>query len=145
MQTILPIDILAIEDDGFHIITMGTINGKKARLVVDTGASRTVFDTKKIAGFPRITSDNFELKSKLSAGLGTNSMESYTVEIEHLMLGDLHLEGYEAVLIDMTHIIQSYEKINLPPIDGVLGGDILSKYQAVLDYGNKELRLISNE
>ena len=44
----IPINIINIEGDGFHIVTEGHINGKAARFVVDTGASRTVFDKDRI-------------------------------------------------------------------------------------------------
>jgi hypothetical protein len=144
MRTTLPLEIISIEDDGYHVITKGKINGKEARLLIDTGASRTVFDIEKIVTFPDISPDNFNLMDKRSSGLGTNSMESFTIILNKFSLGKLKLKEYESVLISMTHVNQSYEMLNLPPIDGVIGGDILSKYKAILDYGKKELILESN-
>lgn len=141
MQSILPLEIISIEDDGYHVITKGKINGKEARLLIDTGASRTVFDIEKIVTFPGISPDDFMLMEKRSSGLGTNSMESFTIILKKLSLGKLKLKDYESVLISMTHVNQSYEMLNLPPIDGVIGGDLLSAYNAVIDYGKKEMGL----
>ena len=50
-STIIPIDKLLIEDDGSHLLVKAKINGKIARLLIDTGASRSVFDTEKIRSF----------------------------------------------------------------------------------------------
>jgi len=48
---------------------------------------------------------------------------------------------YEAVLLDLSHVNKSYEQIGLKQIEGVLGSDILLKYNAIIDYPKKELRL----
>ena len=47
----IPINIISIEGDGFHLIAGGRINDKVARFVVDTGASRTVFDKDRILNY----------------------------------------------------------------------------------------------
>ncbi len=141
MHTLLPLEIVPIEDEGFHIITAGKVNGDDARLLIDTGASRTVFDIERITLFPGIDPKVFKKLEKLSSGLGTNTMESFTIILEEFRLGDLPLKDFETVLIDMSHVNKSYEMLEMPAIDGVIGGDILADYNAVLDYGSKQLRL----
>ena len=44
-------------------------------------------------------------------------------------------------MLDLSHVNQSYEQIGLKPIDGVLGSDVLLKYNAVIDYEKKILKL----
>lgn len=141
MQTILPLEIIPIEDEGFHIVTEVLVNGEKARLLIDTGASRTVFDLQRITNFPGIASDVFKKMEKSSSGLGTNTMESFTFLIDDFRLNEIGLTEFEAVLVDMIHVNQSYEILGMPPIDGVLGGDILVEYDAVIDYGSQDLKL----
>lgn len=46
------------------------------------------------------------------------------------------IENFEAVLLDLAHVNESYEKLGLTPIDGVLGGDVLYKYNAAINYKN---------
>jgi len=135
----IPIKIIPIEDDGYHVCIEAGINDKAALLLIDTGASRTVFDAERINNF--IAEKDLELKEmeKLSTGLGTNTMKSHIVVVDSLELGELILKDFETVVIDMKHINDSYEKIGLTPIDGVIGGDILVDYSAVLDYGEKML------
>ena len=49
--------------------------------------------------------------------------------------------GLETILLDLTHVNVSYEKLDLPAIDGVLGSDLMMEYKAVIDYQKKELTL----
>ena len=57
------------------------------------------------------------------------------------MLGKLEIADYYATILDLMHVNQSYEKLDLAPIDGVIGGDILTDYNAVIDYKKMELIL----
>lgn len=130
----------AIEDDGYHIFIDVLVNEKPARILVDTGASRTVFDVVRIKKFLDDEEPKFEKNEKLSTGLGTNSMESHTVIISRLELGNTVLAGYNAVVLNIDHVNQSYSQLGFPEIDGVLGGDLLSELKAVIDYRKKEIR-----
>ena len=135
----IPINIISIEGDGFHLIAEGRINDKVARFVVDTGASRTVFDKDRILNY--INNPEFAEKEGLSAGIGATDISSFIFNIEELSFGDLKIKDYQAVAMDLTNINASYEMIKLPPIDGVLGGDLLRKHNAVISYKLKKIRL----
>ena len=113
------------------------INNKAARLILDTGASKTVFDKHKINRF--VKQDRFEKNEHLSTGLGTDNMESHTVTIKKLRIGKLLIENFKLILLDLKHIGNSYEQMGLPSIDGVLGGDILLQYGAVIDYRKQKI------
>lgn len=139
MTTTLPLTIQAIEDDGYHLLTTIQINGKEALLIIDTGASRTVFDENRIVDF--IGHSNLIEHNKLSSGLGTNTMTSKKVKIDTLKLNGLLLSNYEATLLNLHHVNESYQKIGLSAIDGILGGDILHDYHAVIDYKDATLTL----
>lgn len=135
----IPFEFVSIESDGVHIVLQAHINNKLSRLLIDTGASRTVFDKNKISRFV----ENIEMheNEQLSTGLGTNDMVSHIITLESLVIGDLHLQEYTSVIIDMIHINQSFEAFGLQAIDGVLGGDILRDFKAEIDYRKQELRL----
>lgn len=139
MKFTLPLTIQAIENDGYHLLTIVLINGKKALVIIDTGASRSVFDETRIIDF--IGHNNLTEHDKLSSGLGTNTMTSKKVMLEKLDLNGLVLNNYEATLLNLHHVNESYQKIELQPIDGILGGDILTDYKAVIDYKNSKLVL----
>jgi len=139
MKTKLPIEIFPIEDDGIHLKVKIIINKKEASLIVDTGASRTVFDEYRIVEF--IGDNLIEDQDRLSSGIGTNTMVSKKVIIEKLQLGKIEINKYNATILDLKHVNQSYESLNIDLVDGILGGDILNDYKAVIDYSKEELLL----
>ncbi len=139
MKTIIPIEIFPIEDDGFHLKVSVMINGRPANLILDTGASCSVFDEVKIADY--VKPESIVEQERLSSGLGTNTMESKKVEVGKFKIGAIEVDSYNAAVLDLTHINLSYEKLGLEPVVGVLGSDILVAYNAVIDYGEKVLEL----
>ena len=135
----VPIQLLDIEGDGFHIMVKGTIHGKEARFLIDTGASRSVFDPKTISSF--IDNLQFEKKEGMTAGVGSSDLESSVFIIERLSIGELEITDYEGVALDLENIHEMYGKLHLPHIDGIIGGDLLHQYKAVINYRSKKLRL----
>ena len=135
----VPLQLLDIEGEGFHIMVRGTIHGKEANFLIDTGASRSVFDPKTIATF--IDDIQFEKKEGMTAGVGSSDLESSTFVIDTFSLGDLEIHDYEAVALDLENIHEMYNKLGLPHIDGILGGDLLRRHRAVVNYKAKKLRL----
>lgn len=138
-NTSIPIEILLIEDDGSHLLIKSKINGKIARLLIDTGASRSVFDEERIRQF--VSDKSFIQHDKLSTGLGTNSMPTSTVTLKSLKLGDLIIENFDAVLLDLKYVNGTYGTLGYSAIDGVLGNDILVKYKATINYKKLTLTL----
>lgn len=140
-STSIPIQLIPIEDDGYHIMIPARINGMDANLLVDTGASRTVFDNQNISRFLPEVREEFEKNDKLSTGLGTNTLESFVTSIDELELGDLLVQNYQTVILDLMHVNESYSKLELPIIDGVLGSDLLKKFDAEIYYKKKIIKL----
>jgi hypothetical protein len=77
----------------------------------------------------------------VSTGLGTTTMTSYTANINDFKIGELKTEQFEVAVLDLSTINDAYRQLNQPEILGVLGGDILVKYKAVIDYGHSLLTL----
>ena len=138
----LKIELMPIEEDGYHIFIEAVINGGPVRLLVDTGASRTVFDEERIKVFLTQKNHRFKRFSKLSTGLGTNKMKSHSIILEEFQLGETVFKDYQAVVLNMEHVNQSYQMLGQKQIDGVLGGDLLRKLRAVVDYRKNEIRWI---
>ena len=68
-------------------------------------------------------------------------MNSSTAVISDMLIGDLELPPFEAAVLDLSAINIAYRQLNLPEVLGVLGGDILMKYKAVIDYEKRLLKL----
>ena len=135
----VPLQLLDIEGEGFHIMVKGMIHGKEANFLIDTGASRSVFDPKTISNF--IDDIQFEKKEGLTAGVGSSDLESATFRIDVFSIGKVEICDYEAVALDLENIHEMYGKLGLPHIDGIIGGDLLKRYKSVINYKGKKLRL----
>src|SRR5690348_14027648 len=106
-KTTLDILFLKIEDDGLHLVIEVKINGRSCRLLIDTGASRTVFDRQRILSF--VNEAELEEHDKLSTGLGTDSMPTSSTNIKEFTIGKLHISNFQAILLDLSHVNASYE------------------------------------
>ena len=134
----VPLQLIDIEGEGFHIMVKGLIHGKEANFLIDTGASRSVFDPKTISDF--IDNIQFEKKEGMTAGVGSSDLESATFVIDSFSVGELEIDEYEAVALDLENIHEMYGKLGLPRIDGIIGGDLLKRYKAVINYKLKKIR-----
>jgi predicted aspartyl protease len=137
----IPLEVFSIENEGYHIFIPAVINNMPARLLIDTGASRTVFDRRRIISFIGDEEALVRKTDKLSTGLGTNAMESAVTLLQEFRLGNLFIREYQAVVLEMSHVNESYDRLGIIAVDGVLGGDILREYGAVIDYSRQELKI----
>ncbi|HEY4326942.1 MAG TPA: aspartyl protease family protein, partial [Mucilaginibacter sp.] len=132
-ETKAPLQIIDLQSDGFHPLISVSVFGMPFILVLDTGASKTAFDEALVMQANKnaviTTSD------KLSTGLGTNTMASATAIIHDLHIGNLLIDEFEVAVLDLSAINTAYRQLGHPEVLGVLGGDILMKYRAIIDYG----------
>lgn len=139
---VIPIQVLEIEGDGYHLVVECKINDKAARLLLDTGASRTVFDHERIMQFIEMEEGGgLQKNEQLTTGLGTNTMESHFVTIDSIAFKELKINDLDSVVLDMSHVNTSYKMLGLPLIDGVLGSDILMRYKASIYYRKRVLKM----
>lgn len=142
MITSVPLRIIDLHGDGFHPLVEVVLFGKPFTMVLDTGASKTAFDQTTIAEANKEM--DILASDKLSTGLGTNTMESFTALVSDLYIGDLSIAEFEVAVLDLSTINAAYSQMGHPQVLGVLGGDILMKYKAVIDYGQGLLKLKSS-
>ncbi|MBL4676260.1 MAG: aspartyl protease family protein [Mucilaginibacter sp.] len=138
-KTIIPLTIIDLHGDGFHPLLDIVVFGKPFKAVLDTGASRTAFDKDLL-----IKANNAAAiiaSERLSTGLGTTSMESATVVIEDLGIGEFTVPEIEVAVLDLSTINYAYEQMGYPEVLGVIGSDVLIKYKGVIDFGKKKLTL----
>lgn len=137
--SIIPLQILSIEDDGLHLMIQAKVNSINCHLLLDTGASRTVFDKTQILKF--IGPHELEEHDKLSTGLGTDSMPTSSANLIQFEIGEVVVSNFKAILLDLAHVNSSYEKMGFNTIDGVLGSDILFSYNAKINYKKLQLEI----
>ncbi len=130
---------IALEADGCHLVMEARIGQEKLRLVVDTGASKTAIDETWLRQL--LPGLNLEKQDQHSAGLGTMTMESYLALLPELKLGKLQIRHCSVAVLDLQNIRDSYEQLGLGTLHGVLGGDILSRFKARIQYHKNRLLL----
>ncbi|MEZ0454109.1 retropepsin-like aspartic protease [Sphingobacterium thalpophilum] len=139
-MTTVPFQILDLQGQGTHILVDVTLYERTFKMVIDTGASKTVFDKTQLG---HLLEDQLLLEPSetLSTGLGTNSMESFNMDIPSLTIGGWRISHLRAAVLDLSSINYAYQQMDLEPVIGVLGGDIFASYGAVIDYAKQTLKL----
>jgi hypothetical protein len=137
----IPLQLVPIESDGYHLMVEGKISRHKIRLLVDTGASKTVFDKTRLAKILKVGQDGFESSEHLSTGLGVNNMASEITTLNGLKIGDIKINDLPVVVLDLSHVNYSYKMIGDKGIDGVLGSDLLVLFFAVIQFHPPMLKL----
>lgn len=135
---IIPFDVVELEPENLHIIASAEINGKGLNVILDTGASHTCFDLDFIKNLN--PDQPMEENEGLNVGIGSEFTSQLTT-VENFKLGDLLINSYDVVLLDMSTINSVYEKINKPLIHCILGNDFFVRYHAVIDYAKQEMKI----
>jgi predicted aspartyl protease len=135
----IPFEIIHLNDQGYHLKIKARINGTEASFILDTGASQTAFDLHFVKLI--IPENKIEVTEQVSSGLGTNNMLSYEVLIDSFQIGEHKFENYSVAVLDLSHVNNTYQKLGIDDIHGILGNDILYKFKALIDYKNLQLWL----
>lgn len=124
----IPLEILTLEDGSYHLLIDTVINDEiQGKMILDTGASRTVLD----ANLNLAVDDTQE--EPYTSGIGGQVDVSFT-QLKSLAFDDFHTEGLLLAMIDLTSVNNAYEQVAQQQIVGLLGSDLLLKYQAKIDY-----------
>ncbi len=137
--TRLKLEVASINGDGYHLFATVRIKRFKLRVLIDTGASRSVIDR----NFLQVHFKKLELATAedKAIGLGSNTITSKVATLPEFKLGRLHLKDYMVAVLDLSHVNETYQRVNLPPIAGVVGSDIFYVYNGVINYNKKLLAL----
>lgn len=114
------------------------IDEVKACFLVDTGASNTVIDI----GFAKENLLEFASIDELGGGVGTSEMQIFHRQVDVFKINDFDIPSFDLYATDFTHVKDSLAKKGITePCNGVIGADILIKYNAKINYKKKMLYL----
>lgn len=131
----VPLLLIDLNGDGFHLLVELDAFGKKYFAVIDTGASRSVFDKHFIK---TNISDTEELDPVQTVTLFTTSSSVHGI-IPKFKIGKLAIKNYPVVALDLDSVNEAYEKHGHPRIIAILGSDIFYNYNAKINY--KKLKI----
>ncbi|MCG8309935.1 MAG: aspartyl protease family protein [Cytophagales bacterium] len=123
-------------------IIKGKLNGKNAYFLVDSGSDATILnfrDVKKYGiNYAKIYSDRYRFS-------GLNSEQSGEFLIANNM--DMYLNGKKMEgcywLLDLSKIVRSISSDTGIRINGIIGSDMMRKYDFVIDYETEKVYFTS--
>ncbi len=137
MRTIsVPLILINLQDDGFHLLVEIVVFGEKLFAVLDTGASRSVFDK----GLMEKNIKELTINNDTQAATIFSTSTTLQGIIAKLKIGGLILKNYPAVGLDLQGVSDTYLQLGHPPVAGIIGGDILMEFNAKIDYRKRVLR-----
>ncbi|WP_293790389.1 aspartyl protease family protein [uncultured Pedobacter sp.] len=134
----IPLKLINLQDDGFHLLMEVVVFKEKHLAVLDTGASRSVFDKSLIE---QHLSETLKVSDEINAATLFTTTTTIQATLPLLKIGTLKIRDYETVAFDLQSVSDTYQQFGHPPIMGIIGGDILMQYKAVINYQKMILRL----
>ena len=136
---------LRCEGDSFYTITL-TLNDKPLRLLLDTGASQTLLDVPVAeALFPDIAAE-WEINNGPSIGIApddiVNATRPMTIAFDNSGADDIPHWKIRFNGLKMNKINHSYQSVNVPPIDAILGIDFLNSFCESIDFSVNNIFVI---
>ncbi|MES2653884.1 MAG: aspartyl protease family protein [Bacteroidota bacterium] len=137
MRTIsVPLILISLQGDGFHLLVEIVVFGEKLFAVLDTGASRSVFDKGLMEKYIK----DLTLEEGTQAATIFSSSTTLQGIIPKLKIGGLTLKNYLTVGLDLQGVSDTYMQLGHPAVAAIIGGDILMEFDAKIDYKKKVLR-----
>ena len=125
---------------GYNLYVDGRVNGRRAQLMVDTGAFTTLLHQ----GFVRnmkipLTNTRFSW-----TGVNVKNSGVQTAMISRLSIGKVHMRSKKVGVIDLEGLIRGGLLDGTdatPPVAGLLGSEILQRHNGIIDFRTKSLYL----
>jgi hypothetical protein len=139
MKEVIPIKLVDLGDEGFHIFCSVVIENMDIHSLIDTGANKSVISSELAS---KLTSlEEFEMEDSHTAGIGKEDVEATFVILEQLHIGQIDIKQQVIGILDLDHVVDMYEKMEVEPFQMIIGGDILSTHKAIIDYGSLTITL----
>ncbi len=135
----IPLKIYEIPGGGIHLLIRAKANNENTFLLIDTGASNSVFDINSLAF--KDTEFNTKKDEMQSSGFNSAIENLSSGKIESLSLSHFKTSVPEAIFTSLDHINELYKSIKLPMISGIIGSDFLLKFNAIVNFKIKTLYL----
>ena len=133
----VPLEIVELESDSFHLLVPVVINGEQGDMIVDTGASVTVADRRF---FPDGCEEETDVQLQ-SGGITGSISDVRTISVRQFCIGELKLRDKRIAVIDLDYVNDMYQKHVHRKVMGLLGSDFLIAHRAVIDYPGRKLLL----
>jgi predicted aspartyl protease len=121
----------------YNLYVDGTINGTRAKLMVDTGAFATLMHRRFIRQMKIPLRDT----PYTSAGVNLSQRGVQLATINRLSIGKVDFWKKEVGVMDLGGLIHDGLLNAKPPVAGLLGSEILQRHHGIIDFGTLTLYL----
>src|SRR5438067_1230294 len=123
--------------DGYNLYVNGSVNGKAARLMVDTGSFTTLLHRSFVRRMRIATRET----PYSSSAVNLKERGVRMAHIQKLSVGSVDLVGKEVGVIDLEGLIHDGLLEGSPPVAGLLGAETLRRHHGIIDFGTRTLYL----
>ena len=123
--------------DSFNLYVSASINGKPARLMVDTGSFATLLHRSFVRRM-RIATRQTPFSS---SAVNLTERGVRVARIRKLSVGSVDIIGKEVGVIDLEGLIHDGLLQGSPPVAGLLGAELLNRHHGIIDFGTRTLYL----
>jgi predicted aspartyl protease len=127
--------------DGHNLYVDGSVNGKPAKLMVDTGSFTTLLHRSFVRRM-RIATRETPYSSS-AVNLGERGVR--VARIRKLSVGSVDIFGKDVGVIDLEGLIHNGLLEGSPPVAGLLGAETLRRHRGIIDFGTRTLYLQERE
>jgi predicted aspartyl protease len=127
--------------DGFNLYVNGSINGKRAKFMVDTGSFATLLHRSFVRRMRIATRET----PYSSSAVNLKDRGLRVAKIRNLSVGSVNITGKDVGVIDMEGLIHDGLLEGSPPVAGLLGAETLRRHHGIIDFGTRTLYLQQRE
>jgi Aspartyl protease len=120
-----------------HLVVQASVDGKKLRFLLDTGAPQTYLDRTRVKHL-KLQWDEEVVPGRDKS---TDWDPTTSCELAALDIGGVAARRVRAYLFSTTGLNKALEAYKCKPVDGLLGGDVLSAHGGIIDYASNKLYL----
>jgi predicted aspartyl protease len=123
--------------DGYNLYVNGSVNGKPAKLMVDTGSFTTLLHRSFVRRMRIATRET----PYSSSAVNLKERGVRVAHIRKLSVGSVDIVGKEVGVIDLEGLIHDGLLEGSPPVAGLLGAETLRRHHGIIDFGTRTLYL----
>ena len=127
--------------DDFNLYVNGSINGKAAKFMVDTGSFATLLHRSFVRRMRIATRET----PYSSSAVNLKDRGLRVAKIRKLSVGSVDIIGKDIGVIDLGGLIHDGLLEGSPPVAGLLGAETLRRHRGIIDFGTRTLYLQRRE
>ncbi len=134
MPKSIPFKLVELEPESYHMLVDATINGEPVKLILDSGASRSVLDKIYDSG-ERIEG----ISDTVAVGFMSDNVNIELASIPDLLVAGVKFSDFPIALADLSSLRELYKNITGLSVAGLLGCDFLVQNVSSINLGSKKI------